>query len=233
MHLAYDASLDDPKARKSLKHGLFSYPILQAADILAYGTTHVPVGEDQRQHLEFARECATNFNSTYKTRCFVSPRTLLSPTRRIMSLSNPLQKMSKSDPSPKSCIFITDSPEEITKKLKHAVTDDINSVTYEPATRPGVANLIEILSSFDPQGRTPAQLGEQMQGYKIADLKQAVAQVVADHLAEFRERYRHFMSDNRKMRAIAAQGASKARSQSHKAVERAKLAIGMGAYTPC
>ncbi|KAL2156545.1 hypothetical protein VTH82DRAFT_1290 [Thermothelomyces myriococcoides] len=227
MQLGDNASLDDPKARKSLKHGLFSYPVLQAADILLYRATHVPVGEDQRQHLEFARECVTNFNHTYKTDCLVQPETLISPAKRIMSLSNPLQKMSKTDPSPKSRILITDTPEEIAKKIRHAVTDSTDKVTYDPANRPGVANLIEILSSFDAQGRTPAQLGEQMGGCKIAELKQAVMQTVSDQLAEVRDRYQQYMSDQEKLKAVASQGANTARITARNTMTDVKRAIGL------
>lgn len=227
MQLGDNASLDDPKARKSLKHGLFSYPVLQAADILLYRATHVPVGEDQRQHLEFARECVTNFNHTYKTDCLVQPETLISPAKRIMSLSNPLQKMSKTDPSPKSRILITDTPEEIAKKIRHAVTDSTDKVTYDPANRPGVANLIEILSSFDAQGRTPPQLGEQMGGCKIAELKQAVMQTVSDQLAEVRDRYQQYMSDQEKLKAVASQGANTARITARNTMTDVKRAIGL------
>ncbi|AEO58126.1 hypothetical protein MYCTH_101411 [Thermothelomyces thermophilus ATCC 42464] len=200
----------------------------KAADILLYRATHVPVGEDQRQHLEFARECVSNFNHTYKTNCLVQPETLISPARRIMSLSNPLQKMSKSDPSPKSRILITDTPEEIAKKIRHAVTDSTDKVTYDPANRPGVANLIEILSSFDPQGRAPARLGEQMEGYKIAELKQVVAQVVSDELAEIRERYRQYMSDQEKLKEVAFQGTAAARATARTTMGHVKRAIGLG-----
>jgi len=227
MQLGDNASLDDPKARKSLKHGLFSYPILQAADILLYRATHVPVGEDQRQHLEFARECVSNFNHTFKTDCLVQPQTLISPSKRIMSLSNPLQKMSKSDPSPKSRILITDTPEDIAKKIRHAVTDSTDKVTYDPAKRPGVANLIEILSSFDPQGRTPARLGEQMKGYKIAELKQVVAQVVSDELGEVRERYQQYMSDPEKLKSIAFGGTFAARAFARETMMQVKRAVGL------
>ncbi|KAK4249638.1 hypothetical protein C7999DRAFT_39300 [Corynascus novoguineensis] len=199
----------------------------KAADILLYRATHVPVGEDQRQHLEFARECVSNFNHTFKTDCLVQPQTLISPSKRIMSLSNPLQKMSKSDPSPKSRILITDTPEDIAKKIRHAVTDSTDKVTYDPAKRPGVANLIEILSSFDPQGRTPARLGEQMKGYKIAELKQVVAQVVGDELAEVRERYRQYMSDPEKLKSIAFGGTFAARAVARETMMQVKRAVGL------
>ncbi|KAK4123253.1 Nucleotidylyl transferase [Parathielavia appendiculata] len=199
----------------------------KAADILVYRATHVPVGEDQRQHIEFARECVTNFNHTYKTDYLVAPQTLLSPSKRIMSLTNPTQKMSKSDPSPKSRILITDSPEDIKKKIRLAVTDLNELVTYEPAERPGVTNLIEILASFDPQGRTAAQLGEQMKGHKVAELKQVVAQVLCDELAEFRDRYQHFMAHKEELQEAASQGSWVARERAKNSMSDIRRIIGL------
>ncbi|KAH6849713.1 hypothetical protein B0I37DRAFT_413168 [Chaetomium sp. MPI-CAGE-AT-0009] len=225
LNLAENTTMENVGA-KGLKHGLFSYPILQAADILLYGTTHVPVGEDQRQHLEFTRECVTNFNHAYKTKCLVAPRTLLSPTRRVMSLTKPTEKMSKSDPSSKSRVLITHTPNQITARINGATTDSLNEVTYEPEARPGVANLINILSGFDPQGRSPEQLGEQTRGYKIRELKELVSQVVTDELAEVRERFAALESDKDKLREISAQGTEKARCQAEKTMAAVKKAIG-------
>ncbi|KAK4155199.1 hypothetical protein C8A00DRAFT_42164 [Chaetomidium leptoderma] len=200
----------------------------KAADILVHRATHVPVGEDQRQHLEFTRECATNFNHTYQTDHLVAPQTLISPSKRVMSLANPLQKMSKSDPAPRSRILITDSPEDIQKKINHAVTDSVGTVSYDREQRPGVANLIEILASVDPEGgRTPAQLGEQMQGCKMAELKQAVTRAVCDELAEVRERYLYFLSKRETLEDYSAQGVAKARSSAGETMDLVKQAMGL------
>lgn len=220
--------MDDPAVKKSLKHGLFSYPILQAADILIHRATHVPVGDDQRQHLEFSRECVTNFNSTYKTDCLVAPQTIVSTSRRIMSLTKPQQKMSKSDPSPKSRILITDSPDEIRKKIRGATTDSLPGVSYDPQTRPGVANLIEILSGFDLERRSPQVLAKQMEGYKITDLKEAVTKVVCDELAEVRERYQLYVSQNDQLREYAAVGNQKATESAKRTMELVNEAVGLG-----
>ncbi|KAG7290990.1 hypothetical protein NEMBOFW57_000997 [Staphylotrichum longicolle] len=229
LQLSDNTTMDDPAVKKSLKHGLFSYPILQAADILIHRATHVPVGDDQRQHLEFSRECVTNFNSTYKTDCLVAPQTIVSTSRRIMSLTKPQQKMSKSDPSPKSRILITDSPDEIRKKIRGATTDSLAGVSYDPQTRPGVANLIEILSGFDPERRSPQVLAQQMEeGYKITDLKEAVTKVVCDELAEVRERYQLYVSQNDQLREYAAVGNQKATESAKKTMELVNEAVGLG-----
>jgi tryptophanyl-tRNA synthetase len=220
--------MDDPAVKKSLKHGLFSYPILQAADVLIHRATHVPVGEDQRQHLEFSRECVTNFNSTYKTDCLVAPKTLISSARRVMSLTKPQQKMSKSDPSSKSRILITDSPEEIRKRIRGATTDSIEGVTYDPENRPGVANLIEILSGFDAQKRTASQLGVELQGSKILDLKNLLAQAVCDELAEVRDRYQFYLSQKDQLREYAAVGNQKAAESARRTMELVNEAVGLG-----
>lgn len=227
MNLDDDATIESAKGKKALKHGLFSYPVLQAADILLYGTTHVPVGDDQRQHLEFTRECVTNFNYAYKTKCLVAPETLLSPAHRVMSLTNPRQKMSKSDPMTKSRVYIHSSPKKISQRISGAVTDSKNQVTYDPEARPGVANLINILSGFDPRGRTPEELAEEMQGFKISQLKEVVASVVSDQLEEFRERYGYFESHKDQMREISALGTEKARQQAGKTMNMVKDAIGI------
>ncbi|GAB1320097.1 Tryptophan--tRNA ligase, mitochondrial [Madurella fahalii] len=228
MQLGENASLDDSKARRALKHGLFSYPILQAADILVHRATHVPVGEDQRQHLEFARECVTNFNHTYKTDCLVAPQTLIAPSKRIMSLTDPSKKMSKSDPSPMSRILITDSPSEIQRKIQKARTDSTELVTYEPDTRPGVASLIEILSGFDAQQRSPTELAEGvLKGCRSADLKAAVAKVVCDELAEVRDRYLGLMGREPFLRVAAEEGAVKARESAGKTMRLVREAVGL------
>merc|ERR1711939_99457 len=127
-----------------LKLGLFSYPVLQAADILVHRATHVPVGHDQAQHLEFARQIANGFNEAVGKSVLLAPQTLISPAKRVMSLTDPVKKMSKSDPNPKSRILLTDSNEVIRSKIKSAMTDSFDGISYEPERRPGVSNLLDI-----------------------------------------------------------------------------------------
>ncbi|KAH6636083.1 tryptophanyl-tRNA synthetase [Chaetomium tenue] len=222
-----NATIETTKGKKTLKHGLFSYPILQAADILLYGTTHVPVGEDQRQHLEFTRECVSNFNYAYKTDLFAAPETLISPFPRIMSLTTPRQKMSKSDSATKSLLHVTSSPKKIIQRISQAVTDGRNEVTYDPENRAGVANLIHLLAGFDPKGRTPEELGETMKGYKISELKQVVIEVLTDELAETRENFVRLSSNKDKLREISAQGTQKARLQAEKIMAKVKDVTGI------
>lgn len=180
LSLSENASVTDEKAKSALKLGLFSYPVLQAADILVHRATHVPVGEDQRQHLEFARECATNFNHSFGngSKLLVPPETILSPAKRVMSLQSPSSKMSKSDPNPASRILLTDSPSQIRKKILSALTDSTNAVTYDPISRPGVSNLLSLLSLFE--NKKPEELAAKMasQGAKLKDLKERVAEGV-------------------------------------------------------
>ncbi|KAK6610753.1 tryptophanyl-tRNA synthetase [Botrytis cinerea] len=196
LSLEDDASPLDGDKKSKLKLGLFSYPVLQAADILVHRATHVPVGEDQTQHLEFARECVTNFNHAYGPR-LIAPQTLLSPTKRIMSLQSPTQKMSKSHPSPISRILLADSPDTITKKISSALTDSQNAVSYSPSERPGVSNLLTLWSSFDTQNpkRTPAQIAEECKAKKftLGDLKRETANAVNTGLEPIRKNYERLL----------------------------------------
>jgi len=157
--------------------------------------THVPVGADQTQHLEFARECVTNFNHTYSPSepILAHPETLISPAKRIMSLSDPSVKMSKSHPNPDSRILITDSPPTIKKKIAKAVTDSINSVSYDPVNRPGVANLVELMSHFDVEGRSPEVLEEACKGMGLGSFKELVARTISDRLEGVRVEFERIM----------------------------------------
>ncbi len=186
------------------------------------------MGDDQAQHLEFARECVRNFNHAYGTDILVSPRTIVSPARRVMSLTDPSKKMSKSDPSDKSRILVTDAPDVIARKIRVAVTDSNDSVSYDPDARPGVSNLISILAGFDPLGRHPAQLAEKMEGYKVQDLKQAVTDVLCSELAGIREGYHKFLPQAAELEAFARAGADKARASAGKTMEAVYQAVGFG-----
>ncbi|KAK4135489.1 tryptophanyl-tRNA synthetase [Trichocladium antarcticum] len=208
-------------------HGLFSYPILMAADILVHRATHVPVGDDQCQHLEFARECVTNFNHTYKTDCLVAPETLVSPAKRIMSLTDPTKKMSKSDPAPKSRLLLTDTREDIASRINGAVTDSAGPVTYDPVRRPGVANLLEILSGFDSDGRTPQQLAEAMAGEGMAELKRAVKTALCEDLGEIRDKYLQFLGREALLAEIEADGMRKARASAATTMRDVSDAVGL------
>ncbi|TLD28314.1 hypothetical protein PspLS_03849 [Pyricularia sp. CBS 133598] len=224
-------SLDDKKVKAKLKLGLFSYPVLQAADVLVHRATHVPVGEDQAQHLEFARECATNFNAIYGKH-LVAPETIISPTSKVMSLRDPTQKMSKSHPDPRSRITLTDSADEIRARIKTALTDSIDTVYYDPVGRPGVANLFELLSTFGKSGLEAAELGAEggvLHGASIQELKAAVADAVVEGLAGIRERYLEILAkdDGNYLDEVALEGAIKARANAENTMEVVRGAIGL------
>ncbi|KAG9838714.1 tryptophanyl-tRNA synthetase, partial [Aureobasidium melanogenum] len=220
----------DSSTKTKLKLGLFSYPVLQAADILIHRATHVPVGHDQSQHLEFARECAAGFNHLAGSKILVQPETLLSPAKRVMALDRPTQKMSKSAPNPKSRILITDSSSTISKKLRVALTDSIEGVTYDPSARPGVSNLIEIAFNLDSSNHgavSPADYAKGFEGLSLKALKEKVAEVVDGHLAPIRARFEEIVGgDGRIIEEAAQTGAEKARKSAEVTMQAVKHAIG-------
>ncbi|TGO60131.1 hypothetical protein BCON_0038g00480 [Botryotinia convoluta] len=229
LSLEDDASPLDGGNKSKLKLGLFSYPVLQAADILVHRATHVPVGEDQTQHLEFARECVINFNHAYGPH-LIAPQTLLSPTKRIMSLQSPTQKMSKSHPAPISRILLTDSPDTITKKVSSALTDSQNTVSYSPSERPGVSNLLTLWSSFDTQNpkRTPAQIAEECKAKKftLGDLKRETANAVNTGLEPIRKNYERLLGDEGYVEDVARKGGVKARENAERTMVEVREAVG-------
>nr|KMM63985.1 tryptophanyl-tRNA synthetase [Coccidioides posadasii RMSCC 3488] len=229
LQLPENSTLEDSSARAKLRLGLFSYPVLQAADILVHSATHVPVGEDQKQHLEFSREVANSFNHIYGP-VLTPPNTLVSPAKRIMSLKSPDQKMSKSHADPNSRILLTDEPETIHKKIKVALTDSEPGVTYDPKRRPGVSNLLDILSNFDTNcNLSPTELAKEHESSSLRILKEHVAKKVADHLAPIRERYAELMTNavgREYLDKVAEEGARKAASNADKTMKRVKDAIG-------
>lgn len=225
------------KSAAALKLGLFSYPVLQAADILVHRATHVPVGDDQRQHLEFARECAAGFNHTYGgggrgAGVLVPPETIVSPARRVMSLTDPTKKMSKSDANAASRVLITDAPGDIKKKIMRAVTDSESGfVSYDPAARPGVSNLLEILAILGKgERRTPEEVAGDFAAsqHPLKVLKERTAQAVIAELRDVRERYMELLgsSDGKELDEIEAAGAEKARASADATMKLVKDAVG-------
>ncbi|KAI1469182.1 putative tryptophanyl-tRNA synthetase [Daldinia caldariorum] len=220
-------------AMTNLKLGLFSYPVLQAADILVHRATHVPVGDDQRQHLEFARECATNFNHTFKN-IFVPPEIMTTSFPRVMSLTQPESKMSKSSPNQRSRIEITSTAEEIRSRIMVALTDPHNAVTYDPESRPGVSNLLELLSQCTPAPARlpPRELAAQFAaaGASLRDLKEATATAVCRELDGVRERYEEFLDrkGGKWLDEIEAEGAEKAARSAEETMVRVRAAVGLG-----
>lgn len=229
------ATTANPNSTARLKLGLFSYPVLQAADVLLYRTTHVPVGEDQAQHIEFARDCAAAFNHVYGTPqnqgILVPPTTLLSPAKRVMSLADPTKKMSKSALLERSRILLTDSEEVICKKVRVALTDSVEGdITYDPVGRPGVSNLLEILAHLaDERGVTPRDVAESLRSVGLRALKERVAEVVNTHLAPIRGEYERFQGEKggKALEEVEEEGTQKARKAAGKTIRRVKRAIGI------
>lgn len=181
------------EGKESVSVGLFDYPALMAADILLYDTTHVPVGEDQKQHVELTRDVAEKFNNKYGSNVFVLPTpTIPTVGGRVMSLSNPTKKMSKSVDDPNGTIGLLDSKESITKKILSAVTDSENKVSYDKS-RPGVSNLIEIFSNVTGTSISDTEKKFSSAGYK--EFKEAVSEEVVKFLTELQEKYAHFRDE--------------------------------------
>ncbi|KAH1896324.1 hypothetical protein KXV57_001407 [Aspergillus fumigatus] len=225
LQLPDNANLEDSTARSRLRLGLFSYPVLQAADILVHRATHVPVGDDQRQHLEFSRNTANSFNHVYGP-IFPSPEAIISPAKRVMSLKEPTLKMSKSHADRRSRIILTDSPAEISKKINAALTDSELTITYDPVRRPGVANLIEILSHFD--GRTCDEIAMEYHSASLRALKEHLARTLSNHLKPIREKYLSLVGDQTDyLDSIAEQGSEAARANAELTMEQVKVAMGL------
>ncbi|CAK7225334.1 Tryptophan--tRNA ligase, mitochondrial [Sporothrix curviconia] len=242
LQLKDDASFADEKARAGLKLGLFSYPVLMAADVLVHRATHVPVGEDQCQHLEFAREVASGFNHVHGQPLLVPPTTLLSPARRIMSLQQPTQKMSKSHADERSRILLTDDAKTIRTKIMAALTDSTNAVSYDPTARPGVSNLLELLalvecdslyraatSSTASIEATAQALATEMEGKTLGALKKRVAEVVVERLAGVRERFADVLERDggAYLDRVAEHGAKQARANTAETMDAVRTAIGL------
>ncbi|GAP86504.1 putative tryptophanyl-tRNA synthetase [Rosellinia necatrix] len=221
----------DKLMQSTAKLGLFSYPVLQAADILVHRATHVPVGDDQRQHLEFARECVTNFNHHYKAKIFTPPKTITAPISRVMSLTHPLEKMSKSARRERSRILITSLPEEIERRIMAAETDMYNEVTYEPQDRPGVTNLLEITAQCSPHalGWTAADVADHLSGGSLRDLKELCAKSVNREFRGIRERYEELLAHEggRYLDDVADAGADVARESAEETMKAVREIAGL------
>ncbi|MBR0351615.1 MAG: tryptophan--tRNA ligase [Oscillospiraceae bacterium] len=199
---------------KSAKHaeningGLFTYPTLMAADILLYQTDKVPVGEDQKQHVELSRDIAIRFNNLYGETFKVPEPFIPKVGARVMSLGDPKSKMSKSDPQ--GCVFLMDSPDDIARKFKRAVTDSDseNCVRYAPDEKPGVANLMNIYSSVT--GKSFAEIEAEFAGKGYGVFKPAVGEAVVETLRPIREEAERMLADKAYLQGIYAEGARKA-----------------------
>ncbi|HKS52554.1 MAG TPA: tryptophan--tRNA ligase [Pseudonocardiaceae bacterium] len=211
------------RRQHQVRMSLLTYPILMAADILLYDTDEVPVGEDQRQHVELARDLACRFNARYG-HTFTVPRAV-NPlvAARIMDLAAPTEKMSKSTSSTAGALRLLDKPDVLRRKVMRAVTDTGNEVVYDPEQRPGTSNLLAILAACTSD--EPQRLAEHFDRYST--LKRAVADAVVATLAPVQERYNELVADPEYVRAVLRAGAKRAREQAREKVRRAKAAIGL------
>jgi tryptophanyl-tRNA synthetase len=211
------------EGNESVRAGLFTYPVLMAADILLYAADAVPVGDDQRQHLELARELAVRFNHRYGETFTVPEAAIPGAAARVMDLQHPERKMSKSVESPLGTIGLLDSAEEITRKVKKAVTDTDGEVRYDRAAKPGVANLLELLAGAT--GGTPKEVAT---GYtRYGDLKRDVAEALSELLRPVRERRVDLEKDPAYVEAVLAEGASTAHAVAARTYAAAADAMGL------
>ena len=190
--------------------GLFTYPVLQAADILLYHADAVPVGEDQRQHLELTRTLAQRFNTTFGATFTVPEPYIQRETAKIADLQDPTAKMSKSASSPNGIIELLDEPARSVKKIRSAVTDPGRDIRFDPVSKPGVSNLLGIFSALT--GRAVADLETAYEGRGYGDLKRDLGEIVVEFVTPFQERTRAYLEDPAQLDKLVARGTEKARS---------------------
>lgn len=215
---------------KSQKHadnvnaGLLTYPVLMAADILLYQAQLVPVGADQKQHLEIARDIASRFNGIYSDTFTIPEPYIQKQSAKIMSLSEPTKKMSKSD-LPDSYVAILDAPDVVRRKLRRAVTDSETEIRYDPESKPGVSNLLSILAAL--QNKTPEDVALAMQGLKYGALKEAAAEAIIENIAPLQEKYNAIIGDKECLNSIMLSGAERAQAMANKTLRKVYKKVGL------
>jgi len=204
--------------------GLFTYPVLMAADILLYKSHAVPVGKDQEQHVELARTIAKKFNQKFG-KVFPEPESILPKVgAKIMSLTDPKKKMSKSD-DPKSCISLFDSPDDITKKIMSAETDSGKEIIYNVTKKPGVSNLLTIYSLL--AGKTTQELEKQFKGKGYGDFKKSLAKVLIDYLEPFRRKQKELQTRDVYVKEMLNKGASRAKIIAQSTMQEVRSKMGL------
>jgi tryptophanyl-tRNA synthetase len=213
------------KQRELVSAGLFLYPVLMAADILAYNTDLVPVGDDQRQHIELARQIATNFNQRFGETFVVPEWRIPEVGARIMDVKDPTSKMSTTSENPAGTIYVLDDPKQIEKKIKSATTDSGSEVVRAP-DKPGISNLIEILAFVN--GTTMDQVEADFAGQQYGAFKGAVAEAVVEYLRPVQEKYAQIRPDEAALEAVLGAGSAKAQAISGPIVAEARNRMGLG-----
>lgn len=210
----------------NINAGLFGYPVLMAADILLYQSNLVPVGEDQKQHLELSRDVAQRFNALYGDVFKVPEPFIPKSGARVMSLLEPTKKMSKSDENRNNVIGLLEDPKSVAKKIKRAVTDSDEPpvIRYDVANKPGVSNLLDILSAVT--GKAIPELEQEFEGKMYGHLKTAVADAVVEMLTELQERYHRFRNDEEYLNKVMREGAAKAGQKAKPTLDKVYRSIG-------
>lgn len=212
------------KENTSISAGLFNYPVLMAADILIYNTDFVPVGIDQKQHVELARDIAQRFNSSYSD-TFVLPEAKISESAaKIMDLQDPEKKMSKSDDNENSYILVLDKPEVIRRKIARAVTDSVGVVNYTDE-QPGVKNLINIVSAI--KGIKPDEVVKLFEGKGYKEFKEYVAETIIEELKPVQEKANELLTEKEKLEKIYGEGAMKANYHAIKTLRKMQKKVGL------
>lgn len=212
------------KQETGITAGLFTYPALMAADILMYDADYVPVGVDQKQHVELARNLAERFNHRYGDTFIVPEPVVAEVGAKIMSLQNPTKKMSKSESNPKGTIDLLDEPSVARKKIMSAITDSLGIIQYDPENQPGLANLLTILSSLTNESID--SIVKRYQGRGYGDLKKEVGQAVYDFLSELQVKYQAIIASG-KIDEIIQNGNEKAGKIAYKKVAKVKRKLGL------
>jgi tryptophanyl-tRNA synthetase len=208
---------------ENISSGLFNYPVLMAADILLYNADLVPVGSDQKQHIEIARDIATRFNNLYSPTFTIPEGYFNKSGAKIMDLQDPTKKMSKSDDNVNSFILIMDSPEVIRKKISRAVTDNIGVIKYSDE-QPGIKNLINIISAITKE--TPEAIEKRYEGVGYAQFKSDVAEVIINELSPIQEKVRSLISEKTHLETVYKRGAEKANYVANKMIRKMQKKIG-------
>ena len=217
----------DKSQKQGAEHssvGLFTYPILQAADILLYDANVVPVGEDQRQHIELTRDIAGRFNQRFGETLVVPEAKIVKDTAKIFDLQHPEAKMSKSGESPQGILWLMDDDSVLTKKVKSAVTDSDGEIRFDPEGKPGVSNLLTIFSLTT--GRTVAEAEEHFSGSGYGDLKTQTAEALVEEFGPIRQRTEELLSDPAELDRLLSTGAERAAHTATATLERVYDAVG-------
>jgi tryptophanyl-tRNA synthetase len=213
------------RQRELVSAGLFFYPVLQAADILCYNTDEVPVGDDQRQHLELARDIAQRFNERFGDTFTVPAHRIPTLGARIMDLQNPQQKMSTTGSTDAGTVYVLDEPDRIAQKVKSAVTDSGTEIVRRE-DKPGISNLIEVMAAV--QGVGPEQIESEYSQAGYGQFKRQVAECVVEYLRPLRQRYTELRADQDSLESVLSTGSQRAHAIASKTVESARARMGVG-----